>query len=138
LKRVGERGEGKWKRVSWDEALADVADHFLDVLRDHSSRNIYWDMGGGMTNGADMIGIVRTIRLLDNSLLDIDSEVGDHHPGAAVTCGKIVFSSSADDLFYSDLILVWVAIRPIRRFPMPTSSARRGITAHASLRSRRT
>jgi len=25
LKRVGERGEGKWKRVSWDEALTDIA-----------------------------------------------------------------------------------------------------------------
>ncbi|MCA9649352.1 MAG: molybdopterin-dependent oxidoreductase [Myxococcales bacterium] len=24
LKRVGERGEGKWKRVSWDEALEDI------------------------------------------------------------------------------------------------------------------
>lgn len=26
LKRVGERGEGKWKRVSWEEALADIAE----------------------------------------------------------------------------------------------------------------
>ncbi len=26
LKRVGERGEGKWKRVSWDEALSDIAE----------------------------------------------------------------------------------------------------------------
>ncbi|MCB9778654.1 MAG: molybdopterin-dependent oxidoreductase [Alphaproteobacteria bacterium] len=25
LKRVGERGEGKWKRVSWEEALTDIA-----------------------------------------------------------------------------------------------------------------
>lgn len=25
LKRVGERGEGKWKRVSWDEAMDDIA-----------------------------------------------------------------------------------------------------------------
>jgi len=24
LKRVGERGEGKWRRVSWDEAVADI------------------------------------------------------------------------------------------------------------------
>ena len=25
LKRVGKRGEGKWKRITWDEALADIA-----------------------------------------------------------------------------------------------------------------
>ena len=25
LKRVGERGEGKWKRISWDEATAEIA-----------------------------------------------------------------------------------------------------------------
>ncbi|MCP5069697.1 MAG: molybdopterin-dependent oxidoreductase, partial [bacterium] len=107
LKRVGERGEGKWKRVSWEEAMDDIADHVIDTLRKDGPRSVYWDMGGGMTNGAAMVGLVRTIRLLDMTVLDIDSEVGDHHPGAAVTCGKITFSSSADDLFYSDLILIW-------------------------------
>ncbi|MAE95558.1 MAG: hypothetical protein CL910_12940, partial [Deltaproteobacteria bacterium] len=107
LKRVGARGEGRWKRVSWEEAMDDIADHVIDTLRKEGPRSVYWDMGGGMTNGAAMVGLVRTIRLLDMTLLDIDSEVGDHHPGAAVTCGKITFSSSADDLFYSDLILIW-------------------------------
>ncbi len=33
LKRVGERGEGKWKRVSWDEALDEIAEK-LKAIRD--------------------------------------------------------------------------------------------------------
>src|SRR3972149_4845706 len=34
LKRSGERGEGKWKRVSWDEALTDIADAVLDSIQE--------------------------------------------------------------------------------------------------------
>ena len=33
LKRVGKRGEGKWKRVSWDEALDEIAEK-LKAIRD--------------------------------------------------------------------------------------------------------
>jgi anaerobic selenocysteine-containing dehydrogenase len=33
LRRVGARGEGKWKRITWDEALTEVADR-LKRLRD--------------------------------------------------------------------------------------------------------
>ena len=30
MKRAGERGEGKWERVSWDQALTEIADKFID------------------------------------------------------------------------------------------------------------
>jgi DMSO reductase family type II enzyme molybdopterin subunit len=103
LKRIGERGQGKWKRVSWDEALGDIADHCIDVLTTDGPASIIWDEGSGGSN----LGTQRTHTVLDTPVLDLDSEFGDHHPGAAVTCGKIAFSSSADDLFYSDLILIW-------------------------------
>lgn len=33
LKRVGERGEGKWKRISWEEALDEIADK-LKAIRE--------------------------------------------------------------------------------------------------------
>ena len=33
MKRVGKRGEGKWKRISWDDALGEIADR-LKKLRD--------------------------------------------------------------------------------------------------------
>src|SRR4030065_273399 len=40
LKRAGERGEGKWKRVSWDEALPDSADAMLDAIQEVGPESI--------------------------------------------------------------------------------------------------
>ena len=40
LKRVGERGEGKFERVSWDEALTDIADAMLDAIADQGPESI--------------------------------------------------------------------------------------------------
>ena len=37
----------------------------------------------------------------------MNTEIGDGHRGAAETFGKIAFERSADDYFYSDLILIW-------------------------------
>ena len=31
LKRVGERGSRQWKRISWDEALTEIADKIIDT-----------------------------------------------------------------------------------------------------------
>lgn len=38
LKRVGKRGEGKWKRISWDEALDEIAEK-LKAVRDSGKPN---------------------------------------------------------------------------------------------------
>jgi len=103
LKRVGERGAGQWRRISWDDALSEIADRCIDALTNEGPAAILWDEGSSGSN----IGVQRTHALLDTPILDLDSEFGDHHPGAAVTCGKISFCSSADDLFHSDLILIW-------------------------------
>ena len=34
LRRAGERGEGRWERISWDDALREVADAVLDAIED--------------------------------------------------------------------------------------------------------
>ena len=36
LIRTGARGEGKWRRASWDEALGIIATKILDTIRDHA------------------------------------------------------------------------------------------------------
>ncbi len=37
LKRVGERGGNQWARVSWDEALDDIAERLLKIVKTHGS-----------------------------------------------------------------------------------------------------
>ncbi len=107
LKRVGARGEGRWKRISWDDGLREIADLTIDALHADGSGSVTWDPGSGNANGCNGIGIHRTGFVLDTPVMDVNTEVGDHHPGALATCGKISFASSGDDVFYSDLILVW-------------------------------
>jgi len=44
LKRVGERGEGKWQRISWDEALDNISHELQAVARRHGSTSVAWDV----------------------------------------------------------------------------------------------
>lgn len=37
-KRVGERGSGQWQRVSWDEALQDIAERMNAIIDKHGAR----------------------------------------------------------------------------------------------------
>jgi DMSO reductase family type II enzyme molybdopterin subunit len=107
LKRVGPRGAGHWKRISWEQALQEIADASIEALTTDGPGSIIWDQGTAQTSGCAGLGAMRTSFVLDTPILDVNADIGDHHPGTAVTCGKISFHSSADDLFYSDLILIW-------------------------------
>ncbi|MCK5507095.1 MAG: molybdopterin-dependent oxidoreductase, partial [Desulfobacterales bacterium] len=40
LKRVGERGEGKWEKVSWDEAISEVAKKLAEIRSQGESHAI--------------------------------------------------------------------------------------------------
>src|SRR5919197_2499123 len=45
LKRVGKRGEGKWERVSWDEALNDLAARIRRALVEKRPTEIMYHVG---------------------------------------------------------------------------------------------
>lgn len=50
LKRVGARGEGKWQRVSWDEALDDIACRLAELRERHGSGTLASMIGGPHTS----------------------------------------------------------------------------------------
>jgi DMSO reductase family type II enzyme molybdopterin subunit len=107
LKRVGQRGEGKWQRISWDQALTEIADLVIDTTENEGADRVVWSLGPLLTLGAMGAGVCRLGVSMDNVLLDMNTEIGDGHRGAAETFGKIVAERSADDYFHSDLILLW-------------------------------
>ncbi|WP_309493228.1 molybdopterin-dependent oxidoreductase [Candidatus Hecatella orcuttiae] len=40
LKRVGERGGGKWRRISWDQALNEIAEKLTEIKEKYGSESI--------------------------------------------------------------------------------------------------
>ncbi|TIH12814.1 dimethyl sulfoxide reductase subunit A [Marinifilum sp. JC120] len=47
MKRVGKRGEGKFKRISWDEALDGVAKSLGDTINKWGNESVYLNYGTG-------------------------------------------------------------------------------------------
>jgi len=45
LRRMGERGEGKWKRISWDEALQLIADAMNAAKRKYGAESVAFSHG---------------------------------------------------------------------------------------------
>ncbi|MFL2557507.1 MAG: molybdopterin-dependent oxidoreductase [Arenicellales bacterium] len=41
LRRSGEKGSGKFERISWDDALAEIANRFGEIDREHGADRIY-------------------------------------------------------------------------------------------------
>ncbi len=109
LKRVGERGEGKWKRIGWDQALSEISEKFVDAMVSEKDGpgSIYWDLGSSSSNGCHGLGLTRSALALDTPILENTTEMGDHMPGVTTTTGKLSFTHSMDDLHHSDLILIW-------------------------------
>ena len=107
LKRVGERGEGKWKRVSWDEALGDVADAILDAIDEVGCESIIHP--GSPAQGGFLGGLLlsRLVMLLGGLNTDVQAEINDFAPGLYLTFGKFDPIASVDDWFHSELTFIW-------------------------------
>lgn len=103
LKRAGERGEGKWEEVSWDEALTDIADAMLDAVEDQGPESII----SLMTPEPGAAPARSFLSAVGSPLTDGNAEFQDFSPGYYITWGKFNPVSSIDDWFLAELILIW-------------------------------
>jgi len=107
LRRVGERGSGSWKRVSWDEALEEIADRMLDAAVEADTGSILFDAGAADA-GPDSTAFSRLIGVLGATLIESMAGIGDMPMGACQTLGMYDVEGTSDDWFKSDFLIVWL------------------------------
>jgi DMSO reductase family type II enzyme molybdopterin subunit len=105
LKRVGERGEGKFVPVTWDEAVTDVADAILDAIQEQGPESVLTPL----TPEPGAAPARQFALALGTPTTDGNAEFQDFSPGFHVTFGLFNPTASMDDWFLADLTLIWHA-----------------------------
>jgi DMSO reductase family type II enzyme molybdopterin subunit len=118
LRRAGPRGSGRWQRISWPQALTEIADVLLDVALEDGTESIVHDHG--TTNidfGPDTASELRFAAVLGATVLDSWAGVGDMPMGAVQTWGMYNCEGTSDDWFRAGNILIWVGNPVYTRIP---------------------
>jgi len=112
LMRIGERGAGRFKRVSWDEALDRTADAIVSALAEHGGKGLLLEAGPEMDYGPHTAAPLRLFKLLGAPMTDSMAMIGDIAFGGTITLGTPHVGGSSDDWFRSKLIVLW-AFNPV-------------------------
>jgi complex iron-sulfur molybdoenzyme family reductase subunit alpha len=117
MRRAGARGEGKWKRISWDEAIAEVATRLYETMRTKGPAGNYVHMGSGMLSEARAASVKRLGTLLGAVRPYIASYVGDMFPGVGVVYGEGNIGCTYDFIYGADLAVFWGCNPNVSRIP---------------------
>ncbi len=108
MKRVSKRGEGKWERISWDEALNTIASEMKRIKEKYGNESFYNNYAWGVNwTGPDSQGAIqRTLRLFGGYV----DYYGSYSEGAyGQVIGQITggyTGNSADDVLNSKLVVL--------------------------------
>jgi len=108
LERVGPRGSGQWRRLSWDAALTRMADAIIDAAQADGIETVVYDNGTSNVDwGPSTVGEMRLFGLLGATMLDGFAGTGDLAMGAVQTWGTSFVDGSADDWCRADTLIFW-------------------------------
>jgi anaerobic dimethyl sulfoxide reductase subunit A len=109
LRRVGNRGEGKFAKISWDEALDEVAHELKRIKKTYGNSAIFLAGGSGnqgMLHGPLPIGVMLQAFGGFTRIWGVASYEGALFASMA-TYGTIRTGNSRDDLLNSRLVIMW-------------------------------
>ncbi len=104
IKRLGGKGKGKWKEISWPEALSEMAHHLLKIRETYGAEAVVF--GQGTTRGLPPY-INRLLRLFGSPNFMGTQNLSGHPvvAGSVHTCGFSFMGSP--DYKNSQCLLLW-------------------------------
>jgi len=121
MKRKGERGKGKWERISWDEALGTIAEKISEIIKEDGPRAI--SFAQGTPKGLELFLLIRLANLLNIPNISTPGNVChmpretastltcgffpipdyDHPPACVVVWGSNLFQTNEEGILGSQL-----------------------------------
>ncbi len=109
-RRIGRRGEGKFERISWDEALDTLATQLKRVKRTYGNSSILLMTGGGYQGSLHQGGgaAQRLLNLFGGYVTHYGNISSEGAVWASLTqYGSVMVGHSREDMLNSKLILLW-------------------------------
>lgn len=118
LKRVGARGQGKWQRISWEQALREIAAKALDLYAAHGPGALLATAGSGIQADIRQAATLRFAALTGDVHRDITTCTGDVPTGMRLAYGRSwQISGTTDRLFDADYMLLAGCNPNVTRMP---------------------
>jgi DMSO reductase family type II enzyme molybdopterin subunit len=118
MKRAGERGEGKWERITWDQAANEIADKFIDYNVAHGPQSISTQLGTAMVlKRASFAALGRFATIAGTETPEAFAGVGDLPTGTYMTVGVPLISDTMAAIYKSKCCLVWFSNPAVTRIP---------------------
>ncbi len=119
MKRVGKRGEGKWKRISWDEAATEVAEKIFECMVDEKRGpdKLFIQAGTGLLTEGRRGAPLRFCTQLGAIRIYPASYLGDMFSGVAVAYGEGNLGCTYDFMYTVDTSIMWGANPSVSRIP---------------------
>jgi DMSO reductase family type II enzyme molybdopterin subunit len=112
LRRAGPRGSGRWKRISWEKALDEVAGAVVDALARRGGEGVVAELAGSLDFGPTTAAAFRFFGQIGAPITDVAAQTGDLAVGGTITLGLPFTGGSSDDWFRSDYLVLW-AFNPV-------------------------
>lgn len=133
LKRAGKRGQGKWERITWDEAIDTIASRLNQIKEKYGPEAVHVSSGSGQKHlGYQATMMARKLFPTPNVHVGRYTCIVPDNKSGGVTVGEFLTYEFCTDYEHADCIVFWGS-NPDVTIPHQVKDAHRALKRGAKL-----